>query len=175
MNDSLHISPAGLAIEKKYEKGPPKISPQGFATRMYIDDAGYPTTGWGHRIFSKSDPLMTAVIDETIAEQLLVQDNLYAENGVKKLVRVPLRQCEFDPLTSLVFNIGPGKADGIPGDFADSTLLRKLNAGDKVGAADQFLVWNKYRDQKCGCLKVANGLKERRELERALFLGVTRA
>jgi lysozyme len=54
-------------------------------------------------------------------------------------------------------------------------LLRKLNAGDKAGAADQFLVWNKYRDPKCGCLKVANGLSERRELERALFLGVTRA
>ncbi|APF12027.1 hypothetical protein BKC11_04965 [Salmonella enterica subsp. enterica serovar Typhimurium] len=45
-----------------------------------------------------------------------------------------------------------------------STLLRKLNAGDYAGAADEFLRWNKAGG------KVLNGLTRRREAERALFL-----
>jgi lysozyme len=49
---------------------------------------------------------------------------------------VPLTQNQFDALVSLVFNIGGGA-------FRKSTLLKKLNAGDIQGAADQFLVWNK--------------------------------
>lgn len=171
MNDSLHISEAGLAIEKKYEKGPPGISPNGFATKAYKCPAGYWTNGWGHRIRAAGDYMLTATIDEVTADELLRQDNIEAENAIKRLVKVPLTQNEFDALVCLVFNIGAGKADGVPGDFADSTLLRKLNANDKRGAADEFPKWNKYHDPKCGCLRVANGLTERREDERALFLG----
>jgi lysozyme len=171
LNDSLYISEAGLALEKKYEKGPPAISPQGFATRAYKCDAGHWTTGWGHRITAAGDYMLSAAIDAVTADKLLALDNLRFELGIKQLVTVALTQNEFDALVSLTLNIGLGKADGVPGDFADSTLLRKLNAGDKRGAADEFLKWNKYRDPKCGCLKVAAGLKARREDERALFLG----
>ncbi|TCS38506.1 lysozyme [Paucimonas lemoignei] len=165
MNDQLHISEAGLAIEKKYEKGPPAISPRGFATRMYFCDAGKPTIGWGHVIKSKTDRLMTCTINEAEADQLLRQDNLDSENAIKRLVKVELKQCEFDALCSLVLNIGAT-------NFANSTLLRKLNASDRRGAADEFPRWNKYRDPKCGCLRVAKGLELRREDERALFKGV---
>lgn len=175
MNDSLQISAAGLAIEKQYEKGPPGISPHGFATKRYLCPAGHWTIGWGHVIKTKGDYMHTAVIDSITAEKLLRLDNSEFEKGIKRLVKVPLAQHEFDALVSLTFNIGIGKADGVPGDFADSTLLKKLNAGDRKGAADQFLRWNKYRDPSCGCLKVANGLKARREDERALFLGVSNA
>jgi lysozyme len=171
LNDHLHISEAGLAIEKKYEKGPPAISPKGFATKAYKCDAGHWTIGWGHRIKSAGDYMLMAVIDEVTADKLLSQDNVDAENAIKRLVEVELKQCEFDALCSLVLNIGAGKADGVPGDFADSTLLRKLNAGDKRGAAAEILKWNKYRDPKCGCLRVAKGLDLRREDEYALFLG----
>jgi lysozyme len=172
LNETLHISPAGLAIEKRYEKGPPEISPHGFACKAYKCIAGYWTNGWGHRIMAAGDYMLTTTIDEATAEKLLRSDNWSAENSIKRLVKVELTQNEFDALVSLVLNIGAGKADGVPGDFADSTLLRKLNAGDKRGAADEFLKWNKYRDPKCGCLKVAQGLVLRREDERALFLGV---
>jgi lysozyme len=172
LNESLHISPAGLAIEKKYEKGPAKISPNGFATRAYKCPAGKWTIGWGHVIMAAGDFMLTATIDEVTADKLLAHDNWTYENGIKRLVKVDLTQNEFDALVSLTLNIGLGKADGVPGDFADSTLLRKLNAGDKRGAADEFPKWNKYRDPACGCLKVAPGLVDRREDERALFLGV---
>jgi lysozyme len=172
MNEHLHISAAGLAVEKRYERGPAATSPRGFAPRMYICDAGKPTIAWGHVITKFDAHLRCAVVDEDAADRILRQDNLQAEDSVKKLVKVPLKQNEFDALVSLVLNIGAGKADGVAGDFADSTLLRKLNANDKRGAADEFPKWNKYTDPKCGCKKVAAGLTARRNDERALFLGI---
>ncbi len=48
-----------------------------------------------------------------------------------------------------------------------STLLRKLNAGDHAGAADEFPKWNR------GGGKVLRGLVRRRAAERKLFLGAT--
>jgi hypothetical protein len=76
------------------------------------------------------------------------------------VVKVPLTQNQFDALVSLVYNIGQTA-------FSNSTLLKKLNAKDYQGAADQFLRWNK------GGGKVMKGLVRRREAERALFLEVT--
>lgn len=175
MNDSLHISDAGLALQRRYEKGPAATSPRGFAPRMYICPAGKPTIGWGHVITQFDAHLRTACIDENTADRIQRQDNLQAEDAIKRLVKVSLTQNEFDALVCLVFNIGAGKADGVAGDFADSTLLRKLNANDKRGAADEFPKWNKYRDPACGCLKPSTGLTARRMDERALFLGAQHA
>ena len=80
---------------------------------------------------------------------------------VNRLVTVPLNQNEFDALVSLVFNIG-GTA------FRKSTLRAKLNAGDRKGAADAFLSWNKITK---GGKKVAlEGLTSRRKAERLQFL-----
>lgn len=173
MNELLHISSAGIALEKRYEKGPALSCPFGFAPRAYRCDAGKPTIGWGHVITIKDAFLHTSLIDLDMADTLLRQDNVVFEDGIKALVKVPLAQHEFDALVSLTLNIGIGKADGVPGDFADSTLLRKLNANDRAGAADEFLKWNKYRDPSCGCLKVANGLSKRRAEERAMFIGAS--
>ena len=171
MNDSLHISKAGLALEKRYEKGPPSTSPKGFAPTKYRCAAGRWTIGWGHVITSATDPLHTATLDEAAADALLAQDNCVYEQGIKRLVKVELRQHEFDALVSLTLNIGIGKADGIPGDFADSTLLKKLNQGDRLGAANEFPKWNKLRDPVTKRLYIADGLVTRRADERAMFLG----
>jgi lysozyme len=171
MNEPLHISPAGIALEKRYEKGPANISPFGFAPRAYRCSAGKPTIGWGHVITDADTFLHTSLIDSNMADYLLRKDNERFEKGIKSLVKVPLAQHEFDALVSLTLNIGLGKADGVAGDFADSTLLRKLNAGDRRGAADEFPKWNKVRDPSCGCLKVFKGLVTRRADERLMFLG----
>lgn len=64
---------------------------------------------------------------------------------------------QFGAMTSLAYNVGPGA-------FKGSTLLRKFNAGDVAGAADEFLKWNKAGG------RVLAGLTRRREAERALFL-----
>ncbi|WP_151805364.1 lysozyme [Acinetobacter junii] len=91
------------------------------------------------------------------AKEYFAHDLKRFESSVNKLVEVPLSQNQFDALVSLVYNIGSG-------NFASSTLLKKLNAKDYAGAADQFLRWNK------GGGKVMKGLVRRREAERALFL-----
>lgn len=79
------------------------------------------------------------------------------EQAVTRLVKVPMTQSQFDALVSLVYNIGAGA-------FASSTLLRLLNAGDYLGAADQFLRW----DMDNG--KHVPGLLARRKRERTVFL-----
>lgn len=91
------------------------------------------------------------------AHEYLAHDMIEFEKTVNDSVKVPLSQNQFDALVSLTYNIGSAA-------FKNSTLLKKLNAKDFTGAADQFLVWNK------GGGKVLKGLVRRREAERALFL-----
>jgi hypothetical protein len=74
---------------------------------------------------------------------------------VSRLVKVGLTQGQFDALVSFTYNLGARS-------LSTSTLLRKLNAGDYAGAADEFLRWNKAGG------KVLNGLTRRREAERAV-------
>ncbi|MFN1124542.1 lysozyme [Xylella fastidiosa] len=80
------------------------------------------------------------------------------EPAVRRHVKVTLAQHQFDALVSLSFNIGAGA-------FHRSTLLRKLNAGDVAGAAEQFHVW------KWAGGRVQSGLVRRRKAERWLFEG----
>src|SRR5436309_760978 len=59
-----------------------------------------------------------------------------AEIGPHIAPNADLEQHEYDALVSFVYNIGS------PG-FLKSTVLRKLNAGDKPGAAEALLMWTK--------------------------------
>lgn len=116
------------------------------------------TIGWGHTKTARQG----MVITEAQAEQLLRGDLDWVEDTIKKLVKVPLEQNQFDALASLIFNIGGS-------NFTKSTVLRKLNAGDYKGAADAFLMWNKQRDKVTGRMTPLKGLTIRRNEERALF------
>lgn len=91
------------------------------------------------------------------AKEYFAHDLKRFECSVNNLVKVPLSQNQFDALVSLTYNIGQTA-------FSNSTLLKKLNAKDYRGAADQFQQWNR------GGGKVMKGLVRRREAERALFL-----
>ena len=55
---------------------------------------------------------------------------------MKKNVRVPLSPYEEVAYTSFVWNVGVGA-------WNNSTLLKKLNANDRVGACNEILKWNK--------------------------------
>lgn len=112
-----------------------------------------PTIGYGHTRGVKLGDTCTP----EQAEQWLREDCAEAESAVGTLVKAPINQNQFDALVSLVFNIGGG-------NFASSTLLRKLNAGDYAGAADEFPRWNKQAGVVLG------GLVKRRARERELFL-----
>lgn len=109
------------------------------------------------------DPLIT----EKRAIELLNKTLLSYEKAVNDNVNVELTQNEYDALVVFVYNIGIGRKETQTQDgrgFIGSTLLKKLNAGDKSGAANQFEAWNKAGG------KVLEGLVKRRSSEKALFL-----
>ena len=115
------------------------------------------TIGWG-----RTGPEVRKGLKWTQAQadEALHRDLQKFSTGVLPLVKVDIKQCEFDALVCFAFNVGIGA-------LAKSTLLRKLNAGDSAGAADEFLRWNKNDG------KVMRGLTRRRAAERAMFNGST--
>ncbi|MBY5974980.1 glycoside hydrolase family protein, partial [Ferrimonas balearica] len=62
---------------------------------------------------------------------------------------------------SAAYNIGAGA-------FCGSSMSRRAQAGDLVGACDALLMWNKARVK--GVLRPVTGLTRRRQAERALCL-----
>ena len=80
------------------------------------------------------------------------------EGALKRCVRVPLHQHEYDAFLSLAYNIGSGA-------FCSSTLVRKLNAGDYAGACAEVLRWDRFQGQPL------RGLTLRRQAEHRQCLG----
>jgi lysozyme len=105
---------------------------EGCRLTAYRCQAGVLTVGYGH---TGPDVRAGTTITQEHAELLLANGLGRFERCVTDAVAKTLHQHEFDALVSLAFNIGT-KA------FVDSTLVRKLNAGDYRGAAAQFTVWH---------------------------------
>lgn len=117
----------------------------------------YWTIGYGHY---GPDVHKGQTIDVAKARRLLREDIQFkAADHVRRLVKVPLSQNEFDALVSLCFNIGEG-------NFAKSTVLSQLNKGRRGRAAAAFVLWVRGADRK-----VLTGLVTRRNAERRMFLG----
>ena len=112
-----------------------------------------PTIGWGHTHTTK----MGMTISRRRAQELFDQDVLWVEQAIADHVKVPLNQNQYDALASWIFNVGATA-------FKKSTLLRKLNAKDYEGAAQEFPRWNKQKG------KVLRGLVRRRAEEMEYFL-----
>lgn len=141
----MQTSENGLDLIRKYE---------GLRLATYVCPGGKLTIGYGH---TGPDVSTGKKIDVEQANALLVNDVKRFERSVNELVKVPISQGMFDALISFAFNLGAGS-------LKSSTLLKKLNAADLEGAADEFLKWNKSKG------KVLAGLTARRESERELFL-----
>lgn len=120
------------------------------------------TVGYGHTASARHGLSVT----EGDAERLLRQDVQPIEKLIADTVRAPLNQNEHDAIVSLVFNIGEE-------NWKRSTVLRKLNEGDKLGAARAFEMWSKARVN--GELVSLDGLVRRRAAEKSLFLMPTDA
>ena len=81
--------------------------------------------------------------------------------GIRRVLPKGLNDNQCAALLSLAYNIGIY-------NFRSSTLVRKLNTGDFIGASNEFVRWNKARVK--GKLTVIRGLTRRRLAEKALFL-----
>lgn len=143
---ALSMSPQGVKALENFE---------GTELEAYQDAVGVWTIGTGHTGSEYAQPGVK--ITKAKARELLKNDIKDAEDAINRLVKIDLSQPSFDALVSLVFNIGVGA-------FARSTLLKKLNSGDYLGAADEFNRWVYANKKKL------NGLVKRRAAERAMFL-----
>ncbi|MBS1725019.1 MAG: lysozyme [Armatimonadetes bacterium] len=132
---------------------------EGVVLSAYRDSVGVWTIGVGHTSAAGDPHVYPGMrITRSQADVILSNDLRPIETLIAKVVRVPLSQREVDALCSFILNIGGGA-------FKSSTMLRKLNAGDRKGAADAMLAWNKAGG------RTITGLTNRRFDERAQFLG----
>ena len=151
----MKTSEAGRAFIKREE---------GLRLRVYSDVAGYGSIGYGHLLTPDDD--IGPTISQEEADELFASDVLRIEQGVNKLVTVFLDQHEYDAIVSFTFNLGVGS-------LKRSTLLKRLNSGDKAAAAAQGLRWVFAGDQD-GDGDVdfndrVKGLVRRRSAEQRLF------
>lgn len=151
-----------------------KIKLTDFKKLQYLDSAGKAKTwkdlkgdpwtiGFGQTGKKNIDGVSVIIGPDTVIDQATA-DTWFEEEAeersklIKPLIKVDVNQDQFDALYSFAYNLGVG-------NLSSSTLLRKLNAKDFVGAAAEFPKWC-----KAGGV-VLNGLVKRRQAEQALFLG----
>jgi len=166
------INTTGLTLVKRFE-GIEDGDPSTVNLDPYLDPVGIWTIGWGHALRdpltgrylrgraseARARALYPVGLTMEQAEILLRADLIDAARDVIGLITAPLTDNQFAALTSFEFNTG---------GLATSTLRKKLNAGDYMGAAAQFGRWVKGHLPDGRVVQLA-GLVTRRRLERELF------
>ncbi|CAI2407362.1 lysozyme [Serratia liquefaciens] len=145
----MQISKTGIELIKRFE---------GLELKAYQDSVGVWTIGYGWTQPVDGKKICPGmVIDQATADRLLKCGVVQYEQGVNQLVKVKITQGQFDALVSFAYNLGLRS-------LSTSTLLQKLNAGDKQRAANEFGRWVNAGGKRL------EGLVKRRDAERELFL-----
>jgi lysozyme len=163
---AVAICAAGfLLIQGGEGTGPIQQRPDGLWFCAYPDPAtkndpikrGAPwTIGYGH---TGPEVHKGLCIPEKQANALLIEDIGKAQSALARCVSAPVHENELGGMLSLTLNAGGPTICG-------STLVKKVNRGDYVGAADEFPKWI-YANRK-----IMPGLVKRRACERQLFMTV---
>lgn len=127
---------------------------EGYVPGTYVDPVGIVSACFGHvnpalRVGQRMSD------DECL--QLLAKDLVKHNNQLNAAVRVPLSDQEHAAYLSFHYNVGTG-------NFRNSTLLRHLNAGERIEACNQLSRWVFARGVRLP------GLITRRAHERELCL-----
>ena len=131
---------------------------EGLRLKAYDDGGGVWPGGFGTTIYPNGIRVKKGdICTEAQAKAYMAHDLKKFESAVNNAVTVPLNQNQFDALVSLTYNIGPSA-------FSKSTLVKKLNAGDIRGVAEQFDVWVNAGGKRM------QGLVNRRAKENEVFL-----
>jgi len=126
---------------------------EGVSNKAYIDPVGIWTICYGEtKGVSKGDYKTDEECLDSLAEEL-------TEHHKKMVmyIKTPISEKEEAAYLSFTYNVGVGA-------FSKSTLLKKLNSGDRVGACNQLLRWDKAGGKKL------KGLTLRRQSENKLCL-----
>jgi RHS repeat-associated protein len=129
---------------------------------VYSDTGGIQTVGYGHKVTSADELEAGDAVSQDTADTLFNSDFLSAQNAVKSGVQgAELSQNEFNALTDLVFNVGPG----VLGASMSPSLNAALKSGDYQAMSEQL----KYTRDAKGVSQP--GLATRSEIRKAIFLG----
>ena len=131
---------------------------EGIVPAPYFDSESVLTYGIGHTAAAGApNPAdlpkgMPADLDAALVRvfEVFRNDLPKYEAGVRRALKVPVTQAQFDALVSFHYNTGA---------IAKASFMKKLNAGDVAGAAAGFMAWRKPAS-----------IIKRREAERDLFL-----
>lgn len=140
---ALSISPEGTTLIQDHE---------GLELAAYYDVANVLTICYGSTRNVK--PNSTETLEQ--CKTRLAEDIAVAERAVKRLVKVPLTQSQYDALVSFTFNLGSG-------NLSRSTLLKRVNAGECYAAGREFYRWVYAGGEKL------RGLQRRRAAEAELW------
>jgi lysozyme len=128
---------------------------EGYRDNAYIPVAGdVPTIGFG----TTQNVRMGDKITVPQALNRALDDVQKFEGAMKRCVKVPLHQYEYDAYLSLTYNIGEGA-------FCRSTLVRLLNQQRYDEACKQILRWDNFQGRPL------RGLTIRREKEYKQCIG----
>jgi lysozyme len=156
MNEDRHLTKAGANLIHHFEGC---LKKDGNHYVAYKCPANVLTIGHGHTNHHGRKFDATTRWTREECDAAFYEDMAGFEKSVRKLVTVPLTDYQYDALVSFAYNCGEG-------NLAKSTLLKKVNAKDFKGAADEFKKWNK------GGGKVLAGLTRRRNSEALLFQNI---
>lgn len=139
---------------------------EAYRAEPYYDGAGVPTDGFGNTV----DVVMGRARGLVQDLKMLLANTKSAEAAVNRCVSVDMTQAQFDGLVMFTYNVGGGA-------FCSSTLVKKLNAGDRVGGCSEITRWvyitREGKKVNCalpGNRKFCGGLVPRREEENRLCL-----
>ena len=115
---------------------------EGIVPAPYRDSVGVWTYGIGHTLGAGyPDPAkmqrgMPTNLDAALRDvfDLFRRDVAKYEAGVNRAVKVPVTQAQFDALVSFHYNTGA---------IGRASFVKRLNAGDEVGAAAGMMAWSK--------------------------------
>jgi lysozyme len=151
-------SPAGIKLIHHFES---------CILKPYLCQSGVPTIGWGNTFYpnGKKVTMRDKPITQAYADQIFLFVLSLFEKDVNSLVKVVIKQHQFDALVSFAFNVGSDiDADDIPEGLGDSKLLEKLNKNPHdPSISNEFHKWVNSRG------KVSNGLVRRRNVEAYYF------
>ncbi len=122
---------------------------EGAEYKPYYDVVGVLTVCYGH---TGSDIIPEKIYTKAECHQLLKEDLAIVQRGVDPLIKPALPESTKAALYSFTYNVGVGA-------FSQSTLLKKLNAGQITGACEELRRWVYAGGKKW------KGLITRREIE----------